>query len=85
MRCTICGNEDLSKIEVTIKQEKVVFNTYKANDLKTNDFRNPIKWDPDPLKPPYNSIASAECTLCGNKFDQEELEELSQEINVTFI
>ena len=83
MRCTMCGNEDLSKIVVTIEQKRVVSNTYKASDLKANDFKKPIELDHDPLRPTFDSIASAECTLCGNKFDQDELEELSQEINVS--
>lgn len=78
MRCAICGNEDLSKIEVTIEKKRVVSNTYKANDLK-----KPIKLDPDPLGPTFDSIASAKCTKCGNKFDDDELKELSKKINVS--
>jgi len=76
--CEICGNDDLSEIEVRIEESRVTFKTFKANDLK-----NPIKVDDDVPEHIVKSIEAAKCTKCENEFDGDELDELSKEIGVS--
>lgn len=73
----MCGNDDLSEIEVRIKESRVTFKTFKANDLK-----NPIKVDEAP-EYTVELIESAKCTECRNEFDLDELNKISKEIKVS--